>query len=206
MCRPSAVNAVGYSGLTAGPDRHSTLAASLYQSSYLCWYLSSYRSTLMAPYPFAEQVSRPAVLPRPAPTSLRGTEPGGPDGPGPCGRLSTPAASGSSTASGSLRSPVRNAPEPAAIPPARPPRGHTLRCASRPVPPADSWHATHPATQSRPHPSPQPGGRETAGATGLPHISRPRRTANPARPTPPERQHSDVYISQWMFYLALNYL
>lgn len=48
--------------------------------------------------------------------------------------------------------------------------------------------------QSRPHPSPQPGGRETAGATGLPHISRPRRTANPARPTPPERRLQDVHI------------
>lgn len=89
-----------------------------------------------------------AVLPRPAPASLRGAEPEGPDGPGPCGRLSNPAASGSSTASGSLWSPVRNAPEPAAIPPARQPRGHTLRCASRPVPPADSWHATQNPTHN----------------------------------------------------------
>ena len=106
-------------------------------------------------------------------------------GPGPCGRLSNSA----------LVRLFHGFREPKV---SRPLRSRACRypshqtasgpLASRPVPPADSWPPHIP-----PH---NPCGRETAGATGFPHISRPRHTANPARPTPPERQFPGVYISQ----------
>ena len=115
----------------------------------------------------------------------------GPDGPGPCGRLPGPAAAGSSTASGSLRSPVRNAPEPAAIPPARPPRGHTLRAlchrqtlGTPPIP-------TH-------NPSRSPRHNPEAARLPAPQASRtsPALTALPTRHVLPRPNGSkNVYIS-----------